>query len=157
MRFSQGFFAVLSALVFLTVGSILYYILSRLFRTEDKTRVGEELLAYAAIVSVVIATIKIFLTISYVYINGDKKTYGTIISILTALGIISVPILIGVGYSNLKESPDWKYNQAAEKLILIALGLSFLPIAIFIVNFIWTRTTNDKNEEDASIFATIKP
>lgn len=145
------FFTSILILNYLAIAVIIYIVITDLVRTENATRNGEELLSYAAILAMITAVIKFFLLTGYSFVGGDEKTYNRMILILSGISIVALPILIGVGYSRLRDSSDWQYNSSGESLILISLGLSFVPIVITALKFLWDLIQQKSEDTDTSV------
>lgn len=129
-------------ITFFIIAVLLYMILSKLVRTNDDTRTGEELLAYAATVALIIAVIKVSLFTLFIYIGGDDKHYNRLLMTFLTIGAITLPILIGVALHRLSRSSDWQFNKASRSEIIIALLISFIPLIIFSINLFFHK----KNE-----------
>lgn len=133
MKAKQTIFTIVMSAILFGIAGLLFYAISGLIRTEDSTRLGEELLSYAAVLSLVFATIKIFFVFGYNYISDNNKYANYFIMGMSVIALLVNPVLIGLGYHNLKDANnDWTgYNENQKTLILIALGLSILPVFVF--------------------------
>lgn len=139
MKANTKLLSILSILAFLTIAVMLYIVSDKLLQITDASKRGRFLILIAAILATVVAVIKLMLLLAFNYVVSDENTFINLSMLMLFATSIALPILIGLGYSNLKDSVDWKYNNAAKNELLLALGLSFLPLILFVFAFFVRR------------------
>ena len=139
MKANTKLLSILSILAFLTIAVMLYIVSDKLLHITDASKRGRFLILIAAILATVVAVIKLMLLLAFNYVVSDENTFINLSMLMLFTTSIALPILIGLGYSNLKDSVDWKYNNAAKNELLLALGLSFLPLILFVFAFFVRR------------------
>lgn len=139
MKANTKLLSILSILAFLTIAVMLYIVSDKLLQITDASKRGRFLILIAAILATVVAVIKLMLLLAFNYVVSDENTFINLSMLMLFTTSIALPILIGLGYSNLKDSVDWKYNNAAKNELLLALGLSFLPLILFVFAFFVRR------------------
>ena len=139
MKANTKLLSILSILAFLTIAVMLYIVSDKLLQITDASKRGRFLILIAAILATVVAVIKLMLLLAFNYVVSDENTFINLSMLMLFTTSIALPILIGLGYSNLKDSVDWKYNNAAKNELLLALGLSFLPPILFVFAFFVRR------------------
>jgi len=135
MKTNTKLLTILSILLFLTIAIMLYIVSDKLLRITDASKRGRFLILVAAILATIVGVMKLMLLLAFNYVISDENTFINLSMLMLFAVGIAMPILIGLGYSNLKDSVDWKYNNAAKNEILLALGLSFLPLILFVFAF----------------------
>lgn len=135
MKTNTKLLTILSILLFLTIAIMLYIVSDKLLQITNASKRGRFLILIAAILATIVGVMKLMLLLAFNYVVSDENTFINLSMLMLFAVGIAMPILIGLGYSNLKDSVDWKYNNAAKNEILLALGLSFLPLILFVFAF----------------------
>jgi len=94
MKTSEVIFILLSAVIYIVVAVLLFIVLSNLISDGNTSNLPPKVLNAAAIICTVLSLIKILALAGHYYVyRSVEDEIGTFLTVLTVLGLFTVPVL----------------------------------------------------------------